>query len=173
MKRIGLISDTHSCWDDRYGKYFSGCDEIWHAGDIGCYEIAGRLNGIAPLRAVCGNCDGADIRSYYRETNRFQIEDADILLKHIGGTPGHYDPSIRMQLSMSTPSLFVCGHSHILKVQYDTTLGMLYINPGAAGLQGWQKVRTLVRFTIDGSKFRDLEVIELERDDNSVHILNR
>ena len=162
MKRIGLLSDTHSCWDDRYIKYFEGCDEIWHAGDIGSYGIAQRLNDIAMLRAVHGNCDGADIRRVFDETYRFRVEDAEIMLKHIGGTPGHYDHSIRTQLSMKTPDLFVCGHSHILKVQYDTTLGMLYMNPGAAGLQGWQKVRTLLRFTIDGARFRDLEVIELE-----------
>lgn len=172
MKRIGLLSDTHNCWDDRYEKYFAGCDEIWHAGDMGSYGIAQRLNGIAFLRAVYGNCDGSDVRLMYDETSRFKVEDAEILMKHIGGTPGHYDRSIGMQLSMNTPSLFVCGHSHILKIQYDTTLGMLYINPGAAGLQGWQKVRTLVRFSIDGNRFRDLEVIELEHSDSHVHILD-
>lgn len=172
MKRIGLLSDTHNCWDDRYEKYFKDCDEIWHAGDIGSYGIAQRLNEIAFLRAVSGNCDGADIRRVYGEIYRFKMEDAEICMKHIGGTPGHYDSSIRLQLSMSTPNLFVCGHSHILKVQYDTTLGMLYMNPGAAGLQGWQKVRTLVRFTIDGSKFRDLDVIELENDGKHAHILD-
>lgn len=172
MKRIGLLSDTHNCWDDRYEKYFKDCDEMWHAGDIGSYGIAQRLSEIAFLRAVSGNCDGADIRRVYNEIYRFKVEDAEICMKHIGGTPGHYDSSIRLQLSMSTPNLFVCGHSHILKVQYDTTLGMLYMNPGAAGLQGWQKVRTLIRFTIDGSKFRDLDVIELENDGKHAHILD-
>ncbi len=173
MTRIGLISDTHSCWDDRYAKYLGECDEIWHAGDIGAFAVAERLGAIAPLRAVYGNCDGAEVRAAYSETCRFKVEDAEILLKHIGGTPGHYDHSIRTQLSMSTPDLFVCGHSHILKVQYDTTLGMLYMNPGAAGLQGWQKVRTLVRLTIDGKKFRDLDVIELEQDNSHIQILEQ
>ena len=171
MKRIGLLSDTHNCWDDRYVKYFDGCDEIWHAGDFGSYGIAQRLGEIARVRGVYGNCDGSDVRQFYDGIYRFRVEEAEIMMKHIGGTPGHYDRSVSLQLSMETPDLFVCGHSHILKIQYDTTLGMMYMNPGAAGLQGWQTVRTLVRFTIDGKKFRDLEVIELENDGSCTHIL--
>ena len=171
MKRIGLLSDTHSCWDDRYEKYFAGCDEIWHAGDIGSYTVAQRLNETAMLRAVHGNCDGADIRCRYDEIHRFKVEEAEILMKHIGGTPGHYDASVRQMLMDGTPNLFVCGHSHILKIQFDRTLNMLYINPGAAGLQGWQKERTIVRFTIDGDSFRDLEVIELKADRTQVRIV--
>lgn len=168
MKRIGLISDTHSHWDERYQKYFEGCDEIWHAGDIGSYDIVTQLEKIAPLRAVYGNCDGYDIRRAFPEINRFRIEDVDVVLKHIGGTPGHYDRSVINQLYYNTPNLFVCGHSHILKVQYDEGLKMLHINPGAAGLQGWQRVRTLIRFTIDKTEFKDLEVIEFERKENSI-----
>ena len=161
MKRIGLLSDTHGYWDDRYARYFAECDEIWHAGDIGSPELAMRLNDIRPLRAVYGNIDGGELRRTYTDTLRWQCEDANILMTHIGGYPGKYDPRIRKQLLASPPDLFISGHSHILKVQYDPTLSCLHLNPGAAGLQGWQTVRTLVRFTIDGKQFKDLEVIEL------------
>ena len=161
MKRIGLISDTHGYWDDRYAKHFAECDEIWHAGDIGSMELAERLSEIAPLRAVCGNCDGGDLRRLYPTLLRFRCEDADILIKHIGGYPGNYDRSIRGTLFVRPPQLFISGHSHILKVMYDKTLDCLHINPGAAGLQGWQKTRTLVRFKVDGREFKDLEIIEL------------
>lgn len=161
MKRIGLLSDTHGYWDDRYARYFDTCDEIWHAGDIGTTELAGRLAAIKPLRAVCGNIDGGDLRRIYPTLLRFRCEEADVLMKHIGGYPGHYDSSVRGTLFVRPPQLFIAGHSHILKVQYDRTLRCLHINPGAAGMQGWHKVRTLVRFTVDGRDFRDLEVIEL------------
>ena len=161
MKRIGLLSDTHGYWDERYARYFAECDEIWHAGDIGSPELAMRLNDIRPLRAVYGNIDGGELRRTYTDTLRWQCEDANILMTHIGGYPGKYDPRIRKQLLAAPPDLFISGHSHILKVQYDPALSCLHINPGAAGLQGWQTVRTLVRFTIDGKQFKDLEVIEL------------
>ena len=161
MKRIGLLSDTHGYWDERYARYFAECDEIWHAGDIGSPELAMRLNEIRPLKAVYGNIDGGELRRTYTETLRWQCEDACIMMTHIGGYPGKYDPRIRKQLLASPPDLFISGHSHILKVQYDPALSCLHINPGAAGLQGWQTVRTLVRFTIDGKQFKDLEVIEL------------
>ncbi|MBQ8277490.1 MAG: metallophosphoesterase family protein [Bacteroidaceae bacterium] len=162
MKRIGLLSDTHGYWDDRYAKYFAECDEIWHAGDIGTLELAERLADLKPLRAVCGNCDGGDLRRMYPQTLRFRCEEADVLIKHIGGYPGNYDRSIQGQLFVRPPKLFISGHSHILKVLYDRSLGLLHINPGAAGLQGWHKVRTLVRFSVDGADFKDLEVIELK-----------
>lgn len=161
MKRIGLLSDTHGYWDERYARYFAECDEIWHAGDIGSQELAMRLNEIRPLKAVYGNIDGGELRRTYTETLHWQCEDASIMMTHIGGYPGKYDPRIRKQLLASPPDLFISGHSHILKVQYDPTLFCLHINPGAAGLQGWQTVRTLVRFTVDGKQFKDLEVIEL------------
>ena len=143
MKRIGILSDTHSYWDEKYLHYFEPCDEIWHAGDIGSVEVAEKLAAFRPFRAVCGNCDGGDLRLMYRELNRFKCEDVDVLIKHIGGYPGNYDFSV------------------ILKVKYDKTLGLLHINPGAAGLQGWHKERTLVRLVIDGREFKDLEVITL------------
>lgn len=161
MKRIGLLSDTHGYWDERYAKYFAECDEIWHAGDIGSQELAMHLNEIRPLKAVYGNIDGGELRRTYTETLRWQCEDASIMMTHIGGYPGKYDPRIRKQLLASPPDLFISGHSHILKVQYDPALSCLHINPGAAGLQGWHTVRTLVRFTVDGKQFKDLEVIEL------------
>ncbi len=161
MKKIGILSDTHSYWDDKYLHYFEPCDEIWHAGDIGSVEVAEKLAAFRPFRAVCGNCDGGDLRLMYRELNRFKCEDVDVLIKHIGGYPGNYDPSIRSQLYAMPPQLFVAGHSHILKVKYDKTLNLLHINPGAAGIQGWHKDRTLVRLTIDGKEFKDLEVITL------------
>lgn len=161
MKRIGIISDTHGHWDDKYLHYFESCDEIWHAGDIGTTEVADRLAAFRTFRAVCGNCDGGDLRLMYRDIARFNCEDVDVLMKHIGGYPGNYDHSIRAKIYASPPKLFISGHSHILKIQYDKTLGLLHINPGAAGLQGWHKERTLVRLTIDGSKFSDCEVITL------------
>lgn len=161
MTRIGLLSDTHGFWDDRYLKHFEHCDEIWHAGDIGSLEVAERLAAFRPLRAVHGNIDGGNIRIMYPSINRFTIEGTDVLIKHIGGYPGNYDTSIRSSLFVHPPKLFISGHSHILKVKYDKTLGLLHINPGAAGNYGFHKVRTLVRFAIDQGEFKDLEVIEL------------
>ncbi len=161
MTRIGLLSDTHGFWDSRYEQYFAECDEIWHAGDIGTTEIADRLNAIKPLTAVHGNIDGEDLRRCYPELIRFKCEEVEILMKHIGGYPGNYDRSIRQNIFNNPPKLFISGHSHILKVVYDKNLQLLHINPGAAGIQGWQKARTLVRFTIDRTEIKDVEVIEL------------
>ena len=161
MKRIGIISDTHSYWDDKYLHYFEPCDEIWHAGDIGGVELVERLREIAPLRAVYGNIDGGDIRRMFTEKYRFKCEEVEVLMTHIGGYPGHYDPRIRPTLFSRPPQLFISGHSHILRVMYDKQLGCLHINPGAAGIQGFHQVRTLVRFIIDGKDIKDLEVIEL------------
>ncbi len=168
MKRIGIISDTHDYWDEKYKVYFSSCDEIWHAGDIGSTIIASRLAALCPLRAVSGNCDDSTLRQRYPTLLRFRCEAADVVLTHIGGYPGNYDRLVRDRLFAAPPDLFVCGHSHILKVQYDTTLGLLHINPGAAGMMGWHRERTLVRLTIDGKDFRDLEVITLG--ENNTHL---
>ena len=154
MTRIGLLSDTHAFWDDKYLKYFENCDEIWHAGDIGSVEVARKLSAFRPFRAVYGNIDGQDIRRLYPQTNRFTVDGAEVLIKHIGGYPGNYDPSIRGSLLVKPPQLFISGHSHILKVKYDKTLDMLHINPGAAGISGFHKVRTLVRFCIDNARHR-------------------
>lgn len=161
MARIGILSDTHAYWDDKYLKYFENCDEIWHIGDIGSMEVADRLSAFRPLRAVYGNIDGQDIRMRFPLVNRFTYEGVDVLMKHIGGYPGNYDASIRGTLLVHPPKLFLSGHSHILKVKYDKTLGLLHINPGAAGLYGFHKVRTLVRMVIEQGTFKDLEVIEL------------
>ena len=161
MKRIGLLSDTHGHWDERYAHHFAECDEVWHAGDIGSLEVAETFEAFRPFRAVYGNIDGRDIRLRYPEVNRFTIEGADVLIKHIGGYPGNYDASIRGTLRTNPPTLFISGHSHILKVMYDNIAGCLHINPGAAGRQGWHQVRTLVKFTIDRKQIKDLEVIEL------------
>lgn len=161
MKQIGLLSDTHGYWDERYVRHFESCDEIWHAGDIGSIEVADRLAAFRPLRAVYGNIDGRELRLRFPQTLRFEVEGAQVLIKHIGGYPGHYDPSVRGSLLTRPPQLFISGHSHILKVKYDKTLSMLHINPGAAGKQGFHRVRTLVRFVVDQGCFSDLEVIEL------------
>lgn len=161
MTRIGLLSDTHSHWDERYRKYFSECDEIWHVGDFGTIEIADKLKEIAPLRAVYGNIDGVEVRREFPEILRFMCEDVEVVMKHIGGYPGKYDRKIMNIMMMRPPRLFISGHSHILKVMMDPRFGCLHINPGAAGLYGQQPVRTLIRFTIDADKIKDLEVIEL------------
>ena len=163
MKRIGIISDTHAYWDEKFVHYLEPCDEIWHAGDIGSVEVAQKLSEIRPLRAVYGNCDGGDLRRMFTSVLRWKCEEVDVLMKHIGGYPGNYDPSIRGQIYAMPPQLFISGHSHILKVQYDKTLNLLHINPGAAGLQGWHKERTIVRLTIDGLEFKDCEVVQLKR----------
>lgn len=162
MKRIGILSDTHGYWDDRYLLHFADCDEIWHAGDIGSDTITKLLEEFRPLRAVYGNIDGGILRQKFNETLRFRIEECEVVMKHIGGYPGRYDASIRKELYERPPQLFISGHSHILKVLYDNKLNCLHINPGAAGKQGWQQVRTLVKMTIDIDKFTDLEVVELK-----------
>lgn len=161
MKKIGILSDTHGYWDERYVKYFEPCDEIWHAGDIGSMEVVRKLAAFRPLRAVYGNIDGQDIRKLYPRVNRFKCEDVDVMMVHIGGYPGNYEPAIRGAIYASPPRLFISGHSHILKIKFDKTLNLLHINPGAAGKQGWQKERTLIRLTIEGNKFTDCEVITL------------
>jgi len=163
MTRIGLLSDTHGYWDERYLKYFEPCDQIWHAGDIGSMEIVERLEAFRPLKAVYGNIDGQDMRRLFPEIARFTVDGADVLMKHIGGYPGKYDASIRSTLFANPPQLFISGHSHILKVKYDKSLNLLHINPGAAGIYGFHTVRTLVRFCIDNGSFSDLEVIELNK----------
>lgn len=161
MPRIALLSDTHNYWDTRYEYYFATCDEIWHAGDFCTPLIADRLNKIAKLRAVCGNGDGAELRLMFPELLRFKCEEVEVVMKHIGGYPGYYDRSIRTRLKANPPRLFIAGHSHILKVMRDTSLQMLHLNPGAAGIQGWHKQRTLMRFCIDGIDIHDLEIVEL------------
>lgn len=162
MKRIGILSDTHSCWDDRFALHFADCDEIWHAGDVGYIDVIERLEGICPVvRAVKGNIDHGVVARRCPEILVFTVEGVKVLLTHIGGYPGRYSRGMEALLREQGIKLFVCGHSHILKVIYDRKLNLLHINPGAAGVHGWHKQRTLVKLTIDGEDMKDLEVIEL------------
>ncbi|MGN0212104.1 MAG: metallophosphoesterase family protein [Muribaculaceae bacterium] len=161
MKRIGILSDTHGLWDDRYAQYFSSCDEIWHAGDIGSEELLDRLEDIAPVRAVYGNIDGAALRRRLKEVSCFTTEGVKVLMTHIGGYPGRYAPGIKALLLDNEPQIFVSGHSHILKVVNDKYLHLLHVNPGAAGRQGWQTIRTLVLLTLDHGGIAGCEVVEL------------
>ncbi len=161
MKRIGLISDTHGYLDDAVFKHFDNCDEIWHAGDFGNIALANKLANFKPLKGVYGNIDGQDIRSVYPEKLRFTCEGVNVYMIHIGGYPPKYNTEVKKELIADPPQLFICGHSHILKVMFDDKLQCLHMNPGAAGNQGWHKVRTLIRFVIDGSNMKDCEVIEL------------
>ena len=163
MTTIGLLSDTHNYLDDAVFHHFKDCDEIWHAGDIGSAPVAEKLASFKPFKAVYGNIDGYDIRSVYPESLRFTCEKVNVFMIHIGGYPGKYHPQVKKELKEHPTQLFICGHSHILKIMYDQSYECLHINPGAAGKQGWHKVRTLVRFSIDQKEIKDCVVIELER----------
>ncbi|MCF8274295.1 MAG: metallophosphatase family protein [Flavobacteriaceae bacterium] len=160
MKKIVLLSDTHSYIDDAILKYVKEADEVWHAGDIGDIVVTDAIKNIKPLKAVFGNIDNANIRSEFPEHNRFMCEDVDVWMTHIGGYPKAYDVRVRDAIKKNPPKLFICGHSHILKVMPDKQLNLLHMNPGAAGKHGFHKVRTMLRFTIDGAKIDNLEVIE-------------
>ena len=161
MTRIGVLSDTHGLLDKRIFEHFKDVDEIWHAGDIGSFEVLQQLRQFKPTRAVVGNMDSGDVRYSLSEFYRFRVEDVQVLMTHIGGYPGHYNPWLIPMFQKEPPDLFVCGHSHILKVMYDKQWNFLTMNPGAAGKQGWQTVQTLLRFTINGKQIEDLEVVEL------------
>lgn len=161
MRRIGLMSDTHGYLHPGVFDHFADVDEIWHAGDIGSVEVADALEAFKPFRAVYGNIDGRDITSRFPEDLRFDCEGVDAWITHIGGYPGRYAPRIKPLIAADPPQLFICGHSHILKVIPDTRLHLLHINPGACGRQGWHKVKTLVRFEIENAKIERLQVIEL------------
>lgn len=162
MVRIGLLSDTHSYLDPSLLPVLQECDEIWHAGDLGSLDLLKQLQKLKkPLRVVYGNIDGHDIRIDVPERLIFRVEQMKILMIHIGGYPGHYTSPVKKMLLEEKPDIYVCGHSHILKVIYDKQLQLLHINPGAAGREGFQKVRTMVRFTIDGDSVKDLAIIEM------------
>ena len=163
MKTIGLLSDTHGYWDEKYTEFFEKCDEIWHAGDIGNIEIIQKLASKGQkIRAVYGNIDGQDIRLHFPLHNRFKIEDISVWITHIGGYPGKYNPIIINDLINNPPKLFICGHSHITKVMYDKKLNLLHMNPGAAGKEGFQQVRRIMRFAIDKDDIKNLEILELK-----------
>lgn len=164
MKRIGLLSDTHGMWDDKFYEYFKDCDEIWHAGDIGTLQLADKFENFKSFRAVYGNIDDASVRAAYPKTSRFKIEGVDVLMTHIGGYPGRYNSDVLKIIKEDKPQLFICGHSHILRVIYDKKYDCLHINPGAAGIYGIHQVRTLIRFVLDNGNIRDLEIIEMKRD---------
>ena len=160
--KIGLISDTHSYLDEQVFKYLADCDEIWHAGDIGTLELAQRLEQFKPFRAVWGNIDGKEIRAAYPENEIFMCEGKKVWITHIGGKPPGYAKGIKAKLKEIKPHLFICGHSHILRVISDEKMGnLLYINPGAAGLQGFHTIRTILRFDISAGKISNMQVIEL------------
>jgi putative phosphoesterase len=161
MTKIGLISDTHGFLDDNVFKHFENCDEIWHAGDFGTIEIAKRLKEKKRLKGVYGNIDGQDIRAEFPEQAVFMCEEVKVMIRHIGGYPPKYNPETKKELLIHKPQLFISGHSHILKIMYDDKIQCLYMNPGAAGKQGWQKVRTIITFAVDGKDMKDCKVIEL------------
>ena len=161
MKRIGLITDTHGLLDERVYKYFQNVDEIWHAGDWGSMEVVEKLQAFKPVRGVYGNIDGQEIRTIFPKHLRFMCEDVEVWLTHIGGYPGKYDANVKPDIFNNPPKLFVCGHSHILKVKYDKMLDLLHLNSGAAGKYGFHQVQTIIRFEIDGRNIQNLEVIEL------------
>lgn len=161
MTTIGLISDTHHYLDEAVFQHFEKCDEIWHGGDFGTISIAEKLQAFRPLKGVYGNIDGPDIRTVYPEQIVFMCEEVKVMMRHIGGYPPRYNPETKKEILIHQPQLFISGHSHILKVMYDEKLACLHMNPGAAGKQGWHKVRTLIRFVIDGKEMKNCEVIEL------------
>ena len=161
MTRIGLLSDTHSFLDEQLFSFFENCDEIWHAGDIGDVTVADRLSDFKPFKAVYGNIDGPEIRHRYPEILRFDCESVPVFIIHIGGYPGRYVPKVRKAIQEHPPKLYICGHSHILKVMPDRSLDLLHMNPGACGHEGFHKVRTALRFTIEGTDIHSLELIEL------------
>lgn len=163
MKKILLLSDTHNYIDDAILKYVKQVDEVWHAGDIGNLEVTDAIKALKPLRAVYGNIDDAKVRIEFPEHDRFKCESVDVWMTHIGGYPNKYDKRVKDELIKNPPKLFICGHSHILKVIPDKKLNLLHMNPGAIGKHGLHKVRTMLRFTIDNEKIDNLEVIEFKK----------
>ena len=161
MIRILLLSDTHSHMDEGILNYVRQADEVWHAGDIGSLAVTDILSRIKPVRAVYGNIDDTNIQMEYPLNNRFKIEDVDVLMTHIGGYPPKYNARTKALLAENRPKLFICGHSHILKVMWDKKQNILHMNPGACGKHGFHQVRTMLRFVIDGKDIKDLEIIEL------------
>ena len=163
MKKILLISDTHGYIDEKIIKYASKVDEIWHAGDIGDISVTDILKKLKPLKAVYGNIDDHNIRAEFPLHNRFMCEKIDVWITHIGGYPKRYNPKILEELKSNSPDLFICGHSHILKVINDKELDLLHMNPGAIGKHGLHRVRTMIQFEISGEKIENLSVIEIKR----------
>ena len=163
MKKILLLSDTHGYIDDHILKYVNESDEVWHAGDIGSVEVTNIISNIKPLRAVFGNIDGAEIRLSFTKDLVFECEDVKVFMTHIGGRPGRYAKGLSQKLKSTRPKIFICGHSHILKIIFDETHKVLFINPGAVGKHGFHKVRTMVRFQLSKGNVKKMEVIEVNR----------
>lgn len=161
MKKILLLSDTHSFIDEQILKFVKQADEVWHAGDIGDLHVTDMIKDVKPLRAVYGNIDDNKARAEFPLDNKFSVEGVSVWITHIGGYPNKYNQRVREELSKNPPKLFICGHSHILKVQYDKKLNLLHLNPGAAGKHGFHKVRTMLRFEIDKGEIKNMEIIEL------------
>lgn len=163
MKKIGVLSDTHGWLNPKVFEFFKDCDEIWHAGDIGSTDVAQLLSSFKRLRAVYGNIDGQEIRLSYPKTQIFNIESLKVVMTHIGGYPNHYERGIKELLLLERPDIFISGHSHILKIMNDKELGLLHINPGAAGKHGFHQMVTMVRFMISGSEICNMELYECSR----------
>ena len=161
MTKILLLSDTHGHIDDTILKYVQQADEVWHAGDIGDLNVTDTLQKLKPLRAVYGNIDGNKARMEFPLNNRFMCEGVDVWITHIGGYPGKYSPDVKTEIAANPPKLFICGHSHILKVMFDKKYNLLHMNPGAVGKSGFHQMRTMLRFVIEGDKIKDLEIIEI------------
>ena len=161
MLKIGLMSDTHSYLDKQIFDVFADCDEIWHAGDIGTMELADQLEAFRPLRAVYGNIDNKALQTRFPLDLRFDAGGIDVWITHIGGYPSKYPKRIKDVLATNPPHLFICGHSHILRVMPDPLYNCLCMNPGACGIEGWHKVKTVLRFCIDNQRITNLEVVEL------------
>lgn len=163
MKKILLLSDTHSYIDDQILKFVKQADEVWHAGDIGDLKVTDTIKKIKPLRAVYGNIDNSDARLEFPLDNKFSVENVSVWITHIGGYPNRYNQRIREKLKINTPKILIAGHSHILKVQYDKKLSLLHLNPGAAGNHGFHKIRTMLRFELEKGEIKNLEIIELAK----------
>ena len=163
MKKILLLSDTHGHVDDHIMKYVKESDEVWHAGDIGTTQVTDTISNLKPLRAVFGNIDNHELRLSFPEELLFECEDMNIYMTHIGGRPGRYSKGISEKIKSLKPKIFICGHSHILKIQFDKVNQLLFINPGAIGKHGFHKVRTMVSFVIDKSEIKNMQVIEVKR----------
>ena len=161
MRKILLISDTHGYFDEKLVKYINTVDEVWHAGDIGTVAVCHKIEQLKPLRAVYGNIDGQELRKIYPLNNIFTCEGVKVLITHIGGYPNRYHAEAATLILQEKPALFICGHSHILKIIYDKQFSLLHLNPGACGMQGFHQVKTALRFTIEGTEIKNMEIIEL------------
>ena len=161
MQKILLISDTHSYLDPKLFKYIETVDEVWHAGDIGNISVCQEIEKLKPLKAVYGNIDGQDIRKSYPENAIFRCEQVKVFITHIGGYPNRYNLEAKKIIEQEKPNLFICGHSHILKIMYDKKYNLLHVNPGACGMHGFHQVKTLLRFAIEGTEIKNIEIIEL------------